>query len=190
MINCMHNNLGCIDPKQTHTPRNFVTEYYTKTIEIYKCCSEQSQPRTTPPVELVYPIEFNKPSKRSFGESCVKFLDQSSDLYKFLIDLRTNLLNAGYKMTDIVGLHVKIVELETETLDTFLSRVSKIQGSMINVTDLTNYYVLNNSVVIRVGFLEGYGKETCIIIATVESHKKHDAFMYISNYIETRAMLK
>lgn len=120
-------------------------------------------------------IEYNEPTQRCIGEVKSKLLKQGSELYNYLIKLKTILRNNGFTHTDRMGLHTEVLNNNDESVDIFLERVKQLEGKVINVKEPSNYDIVGKTVSLMIGDLDGYNKDAKITIAYFDNNKENDA---------------
>lgn len=135
-------------------------------------------------VEKLMKLEFDDPSNRCFGEKKSKLLLVGSDLFNYLSKLKNTLRHNGFVHQDRMGLHVEILNDDTEGVDEFIKRVKSLEGKIINVSDPNNYSIEGQAIVLMLGKLEGYHKNAKINIMFVDDNENIDnAFICLLNNI-------
>ena len=117
-------------------------------------------------------LEYEEPEKRNNNENKSKLLKIGSELHTHLTKLKNLLDQKGFKHNGYnMGLHTEVLNNNHESLETYLSRVSALEGRIFNVKDKNNYDIFGRAVVFLVGELEGYEKDAKITIAFLDDKK-------------------
>lgn len=125
-------------------------------------------------------LEYEDPTKRNSNEKKSKLLKIGSELYNFLNKLKNVLDQKGFKHEGYaIGLHTEVLNDASESIETFLSRVSSLEGRKYNVKDKNNYDVVGRAVVFLLGDLDGYDKDAKITIAFLPSKDPKEALKVI-----------
>jgi hypothetical protein len=128
-------------------------------------------------------IELDEPTKRCIGEKKSKLLLAGSELYNFINNLKKILRHNGFDHNDCLGLHIEVLNDDSESVEEFLNRIKTLEGKLIDIYNPNNYIIEGTDVGLKIGKLEGYNKETKITIAFFDNDKTHDALMCILNNI-------
>jgi hypothetical protein len=131
-------------------------------------------------------VEYDEPKIRNIGEVKSKLLKPGSELYNFISKMKSFLRSIGITHQDRMGLHTEVLNDNSESLETFLSRVDNLEGREIDVYNFDNYDVVGRAVVLLLGDLDGYDKDAKITIAFLgETEKADNALVKIGEYIQS-----
>lgn len=135
-------------------------------------------------------VEYNNSKQRCLGEIKSKLLLPYSDLYNYIIELKTFLRNNGFLSIDRMDLHTEVLNDNNETLETFLERVKMLEGLEIDVKNKNNYKVVGRAVALILGDLQGYNKKAKITIAFFNNNDAHKALELLLNNIKKTEIFK
>lgn len=132
-------------------------------------------------IENIYILEFDDPKNKCFGEKTFKFLLAGSKLYNYINKMKLILRHNNFNHHDIMNLHVEVLNDDTESDDIFLERVKMLECKSINVINPTNYKIEENDIILLLGELDGYLKNTKIIIGTFGNDIVSNAYLCLLN---------
>jgi hypothetical protein len=148
------------------------TKTNNKILEVIKDLPETVEENPIILDEKNMTLEYEEPEKRNNNEKKSKLLKIGSELHIFLLKLKNKLDQNKFKDTGYnMGLHTEVLNNDHESLETYLSRVSALEGRIFNVKDKNNYDIFGRAVVFLVGELEGYEKDAKITIAFLDERK-------------------
>lgn len=114
------------------------------------------------------PVEFLSRSRIVGRETCSKLLDPSSRLYKILRAVKEH-ISKRFELTTRMDFHVQLIKNAAESA--FLEeRTRVLQGHVIDLFDLANWYFLRRAFVLRTPEMKGYGA-THITVAYISTGK-------------------
>ena len=109
-------------------------------------------------------LEYNNHHMRNSNEVKSKLLKPESELYIHLTKLKKMLCTNGFEHSDRMDLHTEILNSNTETLDIFLQRIEKLEGTKIDILDHSRYQIVGRSVGFVIGNVDGYKNTVKITI--------------------------
>ena len=87
-------------------------------------------------------------------------------MYNYIKKLRSILESKGFNHEGHdMDLHTEVLNRNDRSVNTFISRVSMLEGRTFDINDKNNYDIVGRAIAFMVGDLEGYENDAKITIA-------------------------